>query len=286
MSITGGATAKGEGFEDCFASDFVGASVRDFCGSTATDASDAGWNISVFSLEDGQETLVSSQDVFGANVTSSTERGQSGDVHLMRWTVRDLCGNIGRAETYVLFVEDKNPTPLCIQNLSTSTMSTDGTATIWAADFDAGSFDNCSEVDLFFKDADGNFTSSLTFECEDIDGGVSDEFNIELYAVDALGNFDFCNVALQIDDFNDNCPNVGGATDGDVNIVSGSIITSAGDRVENVEVSLTVGLMDMTSVEGFYAFNDLVYNDFTIMPEKDNDYLNGCLLYTSDAADE
>ncbi len=275
LSIFGGATAKGEGFEDCFASDIIGASVRDFCGATAIDASDAGWEIRVFRLDDGQETLVKSSDVFGEDVTMGTQQGMSGDVHLIRWLVRDGCGNIGRAETYILFVEDKKPTPICIQNLSTSTMSTDGTATIWASDFDAGSFDNCSEVDLFFKDKDGNFTSSLTFECGDIEGGVSDEFNIELYAVDALGNHDFCNVALQVDDFNDNCPNSGRADGDDVNIVSGSIITSSGDRVEDVEVSLTVGPKDMTSVEGFYAFNDLAYSDFTIMPEKDNDYLNG-----------
>ncbi len=275
LSIVGGATAKGESFDDCVASDIVGASVRDFCGTAESDASGAGWSISVFRLDDGVETLVESKDVFGADVTMGTQLGQSGDVHLIRWLVRDGCGNIGRAETYVFFLEDKAPTPLCIQNLSTSTMNTDGTATIWATDFDAGSFDNCSEVDLFFKDAEGNFTSSLTFECGDIEGGVSDEFNIELYAVDALGNFDFCNVALQVDDFNDNCPNSGRVDDDDVNIVSGSIITSSGDRVEDVEVSLTVGPKDMTTVEGFYAFNDLVYSDFTIMPEKDNDYLNG-----------
>ena len=224
-------------------------------------------------MNDGAEELLNTKEVFGDAATMSTQEGMTGDVHLIRWLVKDACGNEGSANTYVLFIEDKNPTPLCIQTLSTSTMSTDGSVTIWAVDFDAGSFDNCSEVDLLFKDEDGNYSPSLTFGCDDIDDGVSQIFDLDLFAVDALGNFDFCTVSLRVDDFNDNCPN--SITSGSENEVSGAVATSFGDMVEDVDVSLSVGMNDMTSVEGKYAFNDLAYNAFEISATKNDDYLNG-----------
>ncbi len=274
LSIFGGAGFKGDNFDDCFSSDITSATVTDMCGDTEIDASKAGWFIQVFKLNDGVEELLATKDFFGSEATMSTQVGMTGDVHLIRWIVKDNCGNEGSAETYVIFIEDKNPTPLCIQRLSTSTMNTDGTATIWATDFDAGSFDNCSEVDLFFKDSDGNYSPSLTFRCEDIDDGLSEVFDLELYAVDALGNFDFCNVSLRVDDFNDNCPN-SSVDPGSENEVSGAIATSFGDMVEEAEVSLNVGMKDMTSVVGKYAFKDIAYSAFEISAEKDNDYLNG-----------
>ncbi len=275
LSIFGGAGAKGETFEDCVASDVIGATVTDMCGANELDASGTGWFVQVFRLDDGEEVLLKTNEVFGSETTMNTQLGQAGDVHLIKWVARDGCGNIGRADTYVLFVEDKKPTPLCIQTLSTSTMNTDGTAVIWASDFDAGSFDNCSEVDLAFKDDEGNFVPSKTISCDELANGVSDMFDIELYAIDGLGNFDFCNVTLRVDDFNDNCPNSTRADDEGENQVSGTVATAFGDMVEDVEISLNVGLQDMTSVSGDYAFKDLSYSSFDISAEKNDDYLNG-----------
>ena len=274
LSIVGGAAFKGDDFDECFASEDISASVRDFCGTTEIDVSTAGWFIQVFRLNDGVDELLATKEVFGESATMNTQLGMTGDVHVIRWLVRDACGNEGSASTYILFVEDKKPTPLCIQNLSTTTMNTDGSVTIWAVDYDAGSFDNCSEVDLFFKDEDGNYTPSLTFECDDIRDGLSQVFDLELYALDELGNFDFCNVALRVDDFNDNCPN-NIVDPNEENMVAGAVATSFGDMVEDVSVSLDVGMSDMTSIVGKYAFRDVTYSSFEISAEKDDDYLNG-----------
>ncbi len=271
LSISGGATTKDGGFDECFAEDVLSASVVDFCGDLEIDVSRADWFIQVFKLVDGVPESIATKETIGPDATMSTQQGMTGDVHLIRWAVRDGCGNTGSASTYVLFLEDKKPTPICIQNLSTSTMTNSGTATIWAADFDAGSFDNCSEVDVFFKDEDGNFVPSLTFTCDDIENGISQIFDLELYAVDELGNHDFCMVSLRVDDFNDNCPDVNGAT----NVVSGEVATAFGDMVEEVMISLDVGMTGMTNVHGKYAFNDILYNSFEIKATKDSDYLNG-----------
>ena len=272
LSIFGGATSKGDDFDDCVTSDILDATAEDFCGNTSIDASTLDWFIQVFRLDDGEEVLLNTKETVGATADMSTQIGQSGNVHKIRWTVRDGCGNIGSTETYVIFVEDKNPTPICLQTLSTSTMSTDGSVTIWATDFDAGSFDNCSTVDLFFKDANDNFVPSLTFTCGDLDDGVSQVFNLDLFAVDALGNHDFCTVALQVNDFGDNCEDTGSRN---ANEVRGQVATAFGDMVEDVMVSMNVGMEEMTSVEGKYAFKDVTYTAFEISATRDDDYLNG-----------
>ena len=274
ISIVGGATSKDDDFDECFASDIVAANAIDLCGGAEIDASDASWIIEVYQLGPDGSILIDTDDATGTVAQTNTQVGRSGDVHLIRWLVRDGCGNIGRAETFVLFVEDKKPTPICIATLSTATMNSDGISTIWAADFDAGSFDNCSEVDLFFKDDEGNFTPSLTFECGDLEGGVNETFTLELFAVDALGNHDFCNVDLRVDDFNDNCPDLNNTTS-EVSVVAGAIQTIAGDRVEDVEVALDYGPNFMTEVNGDYMFQDLTFDDFEISANRDDDHING-----------
>jgi len=273
LSIVGGATAKGDDFDECFASDIVPASAIDLCGGTEIDASDASWFIEVYRLEGDGPVLLNTKDAFGTTAQMNTQVGMTGDVHLIKWNVRDGCGNIGSTETYVIFVEDKKPTPICIATLSTTTMNTDGTSTIWAADFDAGSFDNCSTVDLLFRDQAGNFTPSLTFECDDLVAGINETFSLELYAVDQLGNYDFCNVDLRVDDFNNNCPDEDSA-DG-ASLVSGSVSTIMGDMVEHVEVSLDYGPNYMTAANGGYVFRDLAAEDFDITASRDDDHVNG-----------
>ena len=272
LSIFGGATSKGDDFDDCYTSDILEASAQDFCGDTEIDPAGLTWRIQVFRLDDGDEVLLASNETSGATASMSTQNGQSGDVHKIRWQVLDGCGNSKTTETYVLFVEDKKPTPICLQNISTSTMNTNGSVTIWATDYDAGSFDNCSTVDLFFKDANDNFVPSLTIGCADLEDGVSQVFDFQLFAVDALGNHDFCTVSLRVDDAGDNCEDVGSANS---NQVTGQVATALGDMVEDVMVSMNVGPQEMTSFQGKYAFEDVTYNSFEISAAKDDDYLNG-----------
>ena len=275
LSIVGGATAKGDDFDDCFTSGMVDASVTDFCGGVSFDNDALSWLTQVFRLTADGPVLLNSTVSSGPTASVNTEVGMSGDVHLITWTANDGCGNEGRAETIVLFIEDKEPTPICISQLSTANMSTDGTTTIWAVDFDAGSFDNCSPIDLFFLDEAGNFSPSLTFGCEDITDGSSETFSLDIFAVDELGNHDFCTVEFRINDFSDTCPDVDTNTGAGASIVAGAVATSAGDKVENVEIALDFGPNFMTQADGDYVFRDILSSDFDISAARDDDHING-----------
>lgn len=273
LSIVGGATAKGDDFDDCFTSDIVGANAADFCGGIEFNNEDLSWLIEVYRLTADGPVLLNTTETSGPIAQVNTEVGMSGDVHRINWTANDGCGNVGRAETIVLFIEDKRPTPICIATLSTANMSSDGTTTIWAADFDAGSFDNCSPIDLFFLDDDGNFTPSLTIECADITNGEEETFMLDIFAVDELGNHDFCTVDFRVNDFSDTCPDTDAATG--ASIVAGAVETSRGDRVESVEIALDFGPNFMTQSDGDYFFRDITSNDFDISASRDDDHING-----------
>jgi hypothetical protein len=202
----------------------------------------------------------------------TTQVGSPGDVHYIVWTVKDGCGNTTKAETKVTFEDTKAPTPVCIQDISTATMNVSGSSVaIWASDYDFGSFDNCTDVNTYFKDADGNEVQSLSFSCSDIPNGVSATIELAMYVADESGNEDFCMVTLRIDDNNDICPNEDeGAS------IFGSVRTEIGDMLESARVSLNKSQVDLTSVEGKYAFgNTPMYNAYEITSSKNDDYLNG-----------
>ena len=75
-----------------------------------------------------------------------------GDYHRILWSAEDGCGNWSHCE-YLLRLEDcKQPSPVCINGLSTVVMPIGGQVTIWAKDFNASSFDDCTpEADLLYS---------------------------------------------------------------------------------------------------------------------------------------
>ena len=97
----------------------------------------------------------------GEPVTIVLDEELAGDKsqHRIEWIVDDGCGNRGSFETLFTVEDKKAPTPFCL-NLGTAVMApTDefpqGMVELWAIDFDAKSFDNCSsEEDLFFTFTD------------------------------------------------------------------------------------------------------------------------------------
>ncbi|WP_284283796.1 hypothetical protein, partial [Portibacter lacus] len=64
--------------------------------------------------------------------------------HIVTWIVSDGCGNLTSMDCPLGFdiVDTKAPTPYCLDGLSSAVMLENGVS-MWASDFDAGSFDNC-----------------------------------------------------------------------------------------------------------------------------------------------
>lgn len=257
-------------FAGCVGSDDITLSAADMCNDVALDSESLVWWIERTEV-DGRTVKTATAN--GESATMSTGVGAPGQTTTIKWLVRDGCGNTATTTTVVTFVDAKAPTPVCLQDISTATMNVDGSSVaIWASDYDLGSFDNCSDVNVYFKDEDGNEVSSLSFGCEDIPNGVSGTIpEIKMYVSDEYGNEDFCYVTLRIDDNADICPNV----DGGAAAISGEVRTAIGDMIESARVSLNKSNVDETSVDGKFAFNGLAADAYELTSTKSDDYMNG-----------
>lgn len=284
VDIIAGAGSKNDSFEDCKNQGVVKATAEDICGPDEIPQGDAlTW--SIVTRDETGAVIAGPKQVLGNEAEMSSGTGTAGAIHTIEWSVADACGNKSSRKTIVVFHDTKNPTPVCIQDLSTSTMGTDGTAVIWAEDFDRGSFDNCGDLKYaFLVDAqgdpttsmqEGTFVPSITFNCDDLTAGMGATRNLEMYVIDNYGNYDFCNVRLRIDDNVDACP------DGNIEaaLIAGSIYTEQGEMVQEAMVTLNGTKSMMTQVDGKYGFNNSALGgDYEIKPFRDDDILNGVTI--------
>jgi len=231
-------------------------------------SADARWVISVI---DEDDNVLNTVNAFGDSV-AVTVVGMANTSLFIAWELSDGCDNIGRDTTEVIFVDIVDPTPLCITTLSIATMDTDGTAVIWASDYDQGSFDNCSDVKFFFLNDEGIASPSYTFTCDDIPNGISVQKDVELFVSDEAGNISSCNVTITVSDNVNVCP------DGDVEsgAISGLVLTDEGDPIEGASVLISTGATDLSAANGEYTFENVpVGPTYTITAARDNDDLNG-----------
>jgi hypothetical protein len=148
------------------------------------------------------------------------------------WSVWDGCGNLTTCEDKIRLEDCKKPTPVCINGLSTVPMPSNGTVTIWAKDFDASSFDNCTPDDqLRFSFSGTTYEPSRTFTCDDIIAlGVQQA--IDVYVWDVWGNTEYCSTTIVFTDPTGVCGLPSGG-------ISGVIHTpTPGESVSNVGVTL------------------------------------------------
>lgn len=204
--------------------------------------------------------------------------------HKIKWIAADGCGNESVCE-YTFVVKDcKAPTIVCLNGLTGNLMQT-GMITVFASDFLLHAEDNCTaDEDLLFAlrkcgtgtgfplDDNGNPNISLTFNCDEIGTQC-----VELWAIDAYGNADYCETYLIVQDNAGNCGG-GSAT------VAGLLTTEMDQGLEETDVELTgptFNLFDMTDQSGQYSFSNAVpiHSDYTLTPTKDDNPLNGVTTY-------
>ncbi len=287
VNTIGGSDAK-EGERLCIGSEDITADAIDFCNGVRSPVEILEWFIEVEDLDgnpinnlDGTNTKVTR----GPFATMNTRSGSPGDVRRIKWRVDDGCGNRGFATTTVIFTDLKPPSPVCVAGLTTVFMEDDGSAQIWANDFDIGSFDNCTNAeDLQFSivprggepllPSDENFVSQsgYTVFCDSMPSGVVD-FDVYVWDVNGLG--DFCTVSLL---FSSGCDVDAGGTRA---MISGLVSTNQGRVIENVEVQLSAALPEypisgLTGSEGVYAFdNNPMDFEYRIEASKNDDHKNG-----------
>ncbi len=210
-----------------------------------------------------------------------------GNYHKILWSVQDGCGNWSHCE-YLLRLEDcKQPSPVCINGLSTVVMPVGGQVTIWAKDFNASSVDDCTPSDeLLYSFSGDAYQPSYTYTCDNVpafgvelsqqiwvaDGGVDHNCNGQIEWNER--NKDYCTTTIVINDNNDVCDSSSGS------ILAGEILTDQAQSVAQVQVSLLAPghyfPTYTTLTDGKYKFTHVPEGpDYTIQPERDDNPKNG-----------
>lgn len=168
------------------------------------------------------------------------------------WSVWDGCGNLTTCEDRLRLEDCKLPTPVCINGLSTVPMSGNGQVTIWAKDFNSGSYDNCTpDHQLRFSFSGSVYQPSKTYSCDDIEAnGIQQQ--VEIWVWDNWNNRDYCTTSIIFTDPHDVC----GFTTGGI---SGIVTTHTGQQtVSAVDIVLRSGGQTYgqvtTTVDGLYQF--------------------------------
>ncbi|MFN7119287.1 MAG: cohesin domain-containing protein, partial [Saprospiraceae bacterium] len=207
----------------------------------------------------------------GANASGTYPPG----IHTVTFTATDGCGNTSTCKIKIT-VEDRTPPgAICIVGLSTNLTNTDGQikAIVKARQFNGGSSDNCTPASRLkytlrrAGDTRPPIDTQLVFTCEDIGSQL-----VEFWVTDEKGNSSQCVTFIAVQDNNQICPAPA------VGRVAGGIETERGDLVEgvNIKVNNSSALQAFTGHNGFFEFPNLpIGKDYTIVPDKDGDLMNG-----------
>jgi len=209
--------------------------------------------------------------------------------HKILWVAEDRCGNRETCESLFTVTLTKAPTPFAV-DVSTVLMST-GMVAIWADDINNKSEGPCGvegvEVAIARNPSDfSDASTSLTFDCDDVNTDGESEVAVDFYAYIDLGGgnviYDYTTVYVDIQNHNANV--CGGDTSIVTNaFIAGNIRTEGSDNVPDVEVGLLGGnqaasALDatVTDTKGQYAFPAMpMGGEYVIDPVSATDYLNG-----------
>ena len=192
----------------------------------------------------------------------------------------DGCGNsTGSTGNAIKFWDCKKPTPYLLNGVAVE-LGENGIVQVWATDLDQGTFDNCtdqSKLDLrIYHESLGAAPTDLAGveglpKVLDLGCSTLGQQNVQIYAVDEEGNFDFAQTYVIVQDNMGVC---GGSAGG---MVAGRIVDGNGENVESVSVAVN-GADDKTmttAADGYYQFELPMGGDYTVTPEKDMNPLNG-----------
>ena len=211
--------------------------------------------------------------------------------HKIKWYVGDGCGNESTCE-YTFVVKDcKAPTVVCLNGLSVNIMPTQ-MIQLWATDFLQYAQDNCTPTNQlkygirrsgtgtgFPVDGQGNPITNVVFTCADL--GTQP---VELWAIDAAGNADYCETYVIVQDNNGNCPN----TSSPNATVAGQLKTESGAGLEEATCgngrseqpdALLVTNVGRRMVTTSSPMPCRWARTLTVTPTKDNNPLNGVSTY-------
>lgn len=195
--------------------------------------------------------------------------------HKLEWDVADGCGNSVRCVQDFEVKDCKAPTPYCRTGIVTVLMEGPGEISIWASDFNIGSFDNCTDTSkLRYSFSEDVNDTSITYNCDSLNGELSITRTVRMYVTDECGNQDYCETTIEIQD-NDKC--VGQL----LAKVSGRVTDERDLPIADVEIQLisphSNGLIKSTTTdaEGNYSLSVIKGDAYIVQPYYDEEDLNG-----------
>lgn len=197
----------------------------------------------------------------------------------------DNCGNASSIQYNITVTDNKAPTPYCVGGLIVELMPLDsdndgepdqGMLELSVADFDAGSFDNCTEqanLKFFGKLNDSSFagsTDTIMLNCDDFGSQ-----NLFLFVQDEAGNIDLCQTTLQVESIDNICG------ENEDTEIAGAIYTENDAAISGAMVEVNAGSMNMVSTDENGAYNLMVDagTDVTVTPSYDTDADEGVTTF-------
>lgn len=178
--------------------------------------------------------------------------------YMVTYTISDACGNTTSCLVDYMVSDAKEPTAYCVDELIID-LPEELEVDIVASDFDFASFDNCTqEEELYFAFSSLGFDSIRTFDCTNL--GLNE---LQMFVFDAEGNFDRCNVHLDLQDNNNFCGN-------NLLSLSGVIADRFDDPLVGVNVISSGAFSDtiISQDDGYYQFDEVVSgSDYTLSAE-------------------
>ncbi len=196
------------------------------------------------------------------------------DAHRVLWTVLDACGNISTCSYLVRLEDCKQPSPVCINGLSTVVMPSNGEITIWADDFDAGSYDNCtSQEELLFSFSGEVYQPGMKLTCDNIPF-FGAQFPVKIHVWDSWGNHDYCSTMILVHDNDNVCGQSNGGLFGNVSTSEPNIMVGNASVVLSHPNSYFNQVV--TAENGYYAFPSVPEgNGYEVSVERNDNPKNG-----------
>ena len=164
-------------------------------------------------------------------------------------------------------VDLDNPHPYCYYGLTINL--TAGYGFVWASDFDAGSYDDCSAVTITASFDGITYTPGLSLSCTDVGAPVF----IYMGVTDAAGNFDYCTSFINVLDSGPGvvCKDITVQLDatGQVSIVPNDVFLSGSDDCS---------VLNLLSVSpNSFNCGNLGPNPVTLIVEDGNSHQASCI---------
>ena len=211
-------------------------------------------------------------------------------IHRITWSATDHCGNVGQCTQTFTIVDNKKPTPQCIEGLVTVLLPVTGEVTINASSFNVHSFDDCTRsnygscgclTDLKFSFSPNTNNKTRLLTCADIADGKKDTIELEMWVTDESGNQDFCKTFIILQDNSNVCPDYIPPHDTIFYNLNGLVRKPNNQPVGEVNIVLSNESTEFmqsfkTNDQGKFGFSNLADNyNYYLESDKSGDDPNG-----------